>query len=103
MSTVIVFRQAQQPGSRSKLFQIGFLKMNGKTEPFIILTNAATDKNYVSVDENNEFVLTDDISKARKFNKYTCEGLDLYEFIFNQFPGVKSIRFIYERDLVKIA
>ena len=81
----------------------GFLKMNGKQNPFILMVNSATDKKYVSVNENNDFVLTDDISKAKKFNKYSCEGVDIYEFFFNLFPGASSIRFIYERDLKNIA
>ena len=82
----------------------GFLKLSGrKCEKFILCCsdNGYKDKKYVAVDNNGVFYLTEDISKARMFNLYESNGVGISTLIYYLFKDVRSIHYIYERELKK--
>ena len=79
----------------------GFAKFSGKHEKFIAICRLEDDTiRYLTI-ENNEFALTEDSTKAHFFDKYTSNGYDFSDLVYNTFYEVKSIHYKYEREILK--
>ena len=81
-----------------------FGKLNGNREKFIVKCGE-TDTNekwYIHL-ENNRLSLTSNADEATWFNKYESNGVRLFDMIINEFKEIRSMRYIYEKNLKKIA
>ena len=81
----------------------GFIKFSGKHEKFIDICKLKDETiRYLTI-KNNEFALTEDSTKAHFFDKYTSNGYDFSYLVYATFNEIKSIRFKYEREILKKA
>lgn len=85
----------------------GFLKLNGKRiqNEFILQCsdNTYQVKKYVAVDKDNNYYLSDNVSEARWFNLYESNGIGISNMVYHLFKEVRSIHYLYKKDLEKVA